>query len=67
MPRLPFFPGKQILPTLVHGVRLQEVLGTLKPAQVGTGASLVLGGILRNTEFWEPEGRFEPQALEHKR
>ena len=45
------FPWKESSLTLVLGISLQEVLGTLIPAQLGTDASLVLGGILRNEEF----------------
>ncbi|KAF2980261.1 hypothetical protein EK904_008196, partial [Melospiza melodia maxima] len=34
--------------------RLQEPLGTVKPAPVGAGASLGLGGSLHNAEFQQP-------------
>ena len=47
------FPREAKLTNQVQVVSFQEGLGTLKPAQVGTGASLVLvlGGTLRTAEF----------------
>ena len=48
-----------------HG-RLQEPLGTIKPARLGTGATMGLGAMLHIVHFKEPAGHTQPYAPKHK-